>query len=62
MLGPLHDRGVHLLRAGGGKDGAAPGIEQRVVLERDDGGANRAERAAAAREDVTAGGQRGRPA
>ncbi len=34
---PVHDpRGVHLLGAGAGKDRAAAGVEQRVVLKRDD--------------------------
>ena len=35
-LAPVHHRGVHFLRAGGGEHRAAPGIEQRIVLERDD--------------------------
>ncbi len=51
----VHDRGIHLLRPGGGEDGAAPGVEQRVVLERDDRGGDGVERAAAGGEDGAAG-------
>ena len=51
-VAPVHDRGVHLLRAGGGEDGASAGVEQRVVLERDDGGGHRIERAAAVGENI----------
>ena len=54
-VAPIHHRGVHLLRAGGGEDGAAPGIEQRVVLERDDRRGHRIERGAAAGEHIAAG-------
>ena len=47
-----HDAGVELGGAGGGQRGAAAGVEQRVVLELLDGGADRVEGAAA-------GGQHG---
>ena len=53
-LPPFHHRGVHFLGAGGGEHGAAAGIEQRVVLERDDGGGHRVERGAAGGENVAA--------
>jgi len=41
-----------------GKHGAAPGVEQRVILEGDDRGDNGIEGAAVRREDVAAGLQR----
>ena len=57
-VAPLHDGSIHLLRAGGGEDGAAPGIEQRIVLERDNGNRHCVERAAITSEDVAPGGER----
>ena len=57
-VAPVHHRGVHLLRAGGGEHRAASGIEQRVVLQRDDRCRHRVERAAAGGKDRAAGLQR----
>ena len=56
-VAPIHYRGVHLLLAGCGEDGAAAGIEQRVVLERRDRRGRRIERGAAACQHLTARGQ-----
>ena len=57
-VAPVHHRGVHLLRAGGGEHRAASGIEQRIVLERDHRFRDRIERAAAVGENRAAGLQR----
>lgn len=38
LRGAVHHRGVHLVLAGGVEDRAAPGVEERAVLERDDRG------------------------
>jgi len=57
-LASVHTRGVHLDRAGARKAGAAPGVKQRVVFERDHRGGHRVERRAARRENVAPGGQR----
>ena len=54
-VAPVHHRGVHFLRAGGGEHRAAAGIEQRVVFQRDDRFRDRVERAAAGGEDRAAG-------
>ena len=54
----VHDRGVHLVGAGGGRNGAAPGIEERVVFELDYRRRHRVERRAALGEDVAPGGER----
>ena len=58
VFAPFHDRRVHFLGPGRSKDGAAPGVQQRIVLERDDRGRDGVERAAAGGEDASAGAQR----
>jgi hypothetical protein len=57
VIAPIHDRSVHLLGSCGGEDGAPAGIEQRVVLERDDCLGYRIERGAASGENVATGRQ-----
>ena len=58
VVPPVHHRGVHLLRSGGGEDAAPSGIEQGVVFECHDSLGYRVERIPARSEDITAGRQR----
>ena len=55
----VHHRGVHLVAAGRGIDGAAAGVEQRVVLQRHHRGRHRVQRRAAAGQHRMAGTQHG---
>jgi hypothetical protein len=53
----VHDGGVELIGAVGGKDGAASGVEERIVLKKLDGGLDGIERGAAFVEHGGGGGE-----
>src|ERR1041385_2188482 len=54
----VHDRGVELVRSRRGVHGAAAGVEERIVLERDHGRADRVQALSSGSEDLVAGIQR----
>ena len=54
--GSVHDGGVHLIGAVGGEDGAASGVEERIVFEDFDGGLDGVGGGASFIEDGSGGG------
>ncbi len=54
----VHDRGVELVLAIAGVDGTVPGIEERMILQRNHGLGHRVERAAAIEQNMLAGAHR----
>ncbi len=61
-IAPVHDGRIHLQRAGAGEYGAAPGIEQRLILQRHHGRGHGIERRAATFQYGPTGGESGEKA